>query len=369
VFVGLVSYPLYLWHWPLLAFPTIVGAIDEPGVRISAVALAMLLAVATYGLLERPLRHARTITVPASLMAGSLGCLALGLAIAGGTLRPRLDGPEHADISAAAGDWSYPDGLTRITTPSGIRLYTFGSGTDKVLFFGDSNVEQYWPRVEALVRSAPERRTIIFATVGGCPPIPGVARTDNPRCQGFAQNVVELARDPTIRTVVLAAQWRGHFLTGQISIDGGTPVGPPRAGTPEAKPIFARLRAMVGEMRALGKEVWIVLQIPFGRAPAGWLERGLDGRAEISIRDTPRKNAEANWLPIRDELVAIARDTGAGLIDPMEWLCDEVRCRTRTDDGKLVHYDRAHLRASYVREHATALDATINGPPPSSAKR
>ncbi|MEW5962049.1 MAG: acyltransferase family protein [Pseudomonadota bacterium] len=369
VFVGLISYPLYLWHWPLLAFPTIVGAIDEPGVRATAVALAIVLATATYLLLERPLRHARTVTVPATLMAGSIVCLGLGLMTAVGALRPRLDAPEYADISAAAGDWSYPGAMTRVNAPSGIRLYTYGSGTDKVLFFGDSNVEQYWPRVEVLARAAPERQTVIFATIGGCPPIPGVARSDSPRCQGFAQKVAELARDPTIRTVVLSANWRGHFLTGQISIDGGAPAPPPRIGTPEAAQIFGRLRAMVGEMRAAGKEVWIVLQIPLGRAPTGWLERRLDGSTDIIIRDTPRRNADANWLPIRDALVAIANATGAGIIDPMEWLCDETQCRTRTEDGRLVHYDRAHLRAGYVREHARDIDKTMTFGSATSAQR
>lgn len=363
VFVGLISYPLYLWHWPLLAFPTIVGAIGEPGVRAAAVSLAVGLATATYLLVERPLRHARGRAMPVALMMATLAFLALGLGTYRGVPGPRLDAPEYADISAAAGDWHYPEGLKRVVTSSGLRLHTAGSGADKVLFFGDSNMEQYWPRIEALTRAAPERHTVVFATVGGCPPIPGVIRMDNVNCPGFAERVAEHARDPTIKTVVMAAAWRGYFASKGLSIDGAAPrmIAP---GSPEWKQVFERFSAMVRDMRGRGQDVWIVFQIPPGRAPASWLQRGLDGSLSFTVRDVPRSRAEANWAPIRDELTRIAEANGVGVIDPMDWLCDESRCRTRSSDGKLVYRDGSHLRAQYVREHVTAIDVTVNGRPP-----
>lgn len=58
VWIGLISYPLYLWHWPLLSFAQIIVAhTPSAAVRAGAVALAALLAALTYRLLERPLRH------------------------------------------------------------------------------------------------------------------------------------------------------------------------------------------------------------------------------------------------------------------------------------------------------------------------
>jgi peptidoglycan/LPS O-acetylase OafA/YrhL len=57
VWLGLVSYPLYLWHWPLLAFARIWQAGEPPVlVRMGAVTLALVLAVITYRALERPIR-------------------------------------------------------------------------------------------------------------------------------------------------------------------------------------------------------------------------------------------------------------------------------------------------------------------------
>jgi peptidoglycan/LPS O-acetylase OafA/YrhL len=57
VWFGLISYPLYLWHWPILSFLQIIG--DEtpaPDVRIAAVALSIVLAWMTFKLLEQPIR-------------------------------------------------------------------------------------------------------------------------------------------------------------------------------------------------------------------------------------------------------------------------------------------------------------------------
>jgi peptidoglycan/LPS O-acetylase OafA/YrhL len=57
VWFGLISFPLYLWHWPLLAFLRILGG-DRPSSiqRIAAVLIAIFLAWLTYVFIERPIR-------------------------------------------------------------------------------------------------------------------------------------------------------------------------------------------------------------------------------------------------------------------------------------------------------------------------
>jgi len=58
VWVGLISYPLYLWHWPLLSFAHIVES-GTPAlkIRVAAVLGAVLLAWLTYALIEQPIRR------------------------------------------------------------------------------------------------------------------------------------------------------------------------------------------------------------------------------------------------------------------------------------------------------------------------
>jgi peptidoglycan/LPS O-acetylase OafA/YrhL len=59
VWLGLISYPLYLWHWPLLSFAHIVEShLPAPQIRIGAILAAVVLAWLTYQLLEKPVRHA-----------------------------------------------------------------------------------------------------------------------------------------------------------------------------------------------------------------------------------------------------------------------------------------------------------------------
>jgi peptidoglycan/LPS O-acetylase OafA/YrhL len=75
--IGLISYPLYLWHWPLLSFAAIVnGGIASPTLRISMIAASVVLAFLTYVLVERPIRHRGA--------SAAAVALAIALALTGG---------------------------------------------------------------------------------------------------------------------------------------------------------------------------------------------------------------------------------------------------------------------------------------------
>ena len=60
VWFGLISFPLYLWHWPILSFARIVESeVPSRNIRIAAVVLSIVLAWLTYKLVERPLRFGK----------------------------------------------------------------------------------------------------------------------------------------------------------------------------------------------------------------------------------------------------------------------------------------------------------------------
>jgi peptidoglycan/LPS O-acetylase OafA/YrhL len=74
VWVGLISYPLYLWHWPLLSFAHIrLGDIPPTPLRLTLLAVSVVLAWITYRVVERPIRFGGRIR---------LAVPALGLAMA-----------------------------------------------------------------------------------------------------------------------------------------------------------------------------------------------------------------------------------------------------------------------------------------------
>lgn len=60
VWFGLISFPLYLWHWPLLSFAHIMeNDIPTVEIRIAAVLISIVFAWLTYRLIERPIRFSK----------------------------------------------------------------------------------------------------------------------------------------------------------------------------------------------------------------------------------------------------------------------------------------------------------------------
>ena len=83
VSIGLISYPLYLWHWPLLSFAQILeGGVPAAPLRLALLGLSVVLAWATYRLIEHPVRfgRAKPNAVPVLAAAMSAACAA-GLAV------------------------------------------------------------------------------------------------------------------------------------------------------------------------------------------------------------------------------------------------------------------------------------------------
>jgi peptidoglycan/LPS O-acetylase OafA/YrhL len=63
VWFGLISYPLYIWHWPLLSFSRILSSgVPALEIRIGIVTLSILLAWLTYRFIEQPIRFGKGIT-------------------------------------------------------------------------------------------------------------------------------------------------------------------------------------------------------------------------------------------------------------------------------------------------------------------
>jgi peptidoglycan/LPS O-acetylase OafA/YrhL len=77
VWVGLISYPLYLWHWPLLSFAAIMETkTPSVGIRAIAVAVAFVLAWLTYRFIERPIRFGKRSKTKISVLVFPMMLLA-----------------------------------------------------------------------------------------------------------------------------------------------------------------------------------------------------------------------------------------------------------------------------------------------------
>ena len=76
VWFGLISYPLYLWHWSILSFARIVESeVPSPNIRIAAVVLSIVLAWLTYRFVERPLRFGKHSNAKVAVLVAIMICI------------------------------------------------------------------------------------------------------------------------------------------------------------------------------------------------------------------------------------------------------------------------------------------------------
>jgi peptidoglycan/LPS O-acetylase OafA/YrhL len=215
VFVGLISYPLYLWHWPLLSFLAISNA-STPLLRTGAIALAIALSWVTYRFLEMPVRHSRSsIWMPLAISLGAIAVFAG--AVYKSALPPKSNDPQLAAIDKAANDFVFPIGEPFVFKDQ--TFYRDGASPKTILFIGDSNMQQYAVRLHEVLDKSGNTISAIYATSGGCVPIPGIFRKTHPACQPFAMRAFEFAKSKHFNTVVVAAQWNGYFTSDQIEFD------------------------------------------------------------------------------------------------------------------------------------------------------
>lgn len=111
VWIGLISYPLYLWHWPLLSFANLArGYWPRPDRAIELIAVAILLSIATYRLVERPLRFSPRRRVHALRLLGAMAVItAVGAAIDATGGVPWRFPPELRALAGIADVYSYFD--------------------------------------------------------------------------------------------------------------------------------------------------------------------------------------------------------------------------------------------------------------------
>jgi len=356
VYVGLISYPLYLWHWPILSLArNLYGELPPLGVRVGALAASVVLAWATFEFIEKPIR--RSAAGPAApRIAGLAACVAAlgvyGLLVFGDYARARSDAVPHlAEISAAYSDWHFHGNRT---IP--------GDTNRTVLFFGDSHMQQFLPRVEALMqeKQAARRRTVIFRTRGGCAPVPGIDRPGY-GCDRFVAETFTLAQQPQIQTVIISASWAGFDDRDDYYKVGAEDGRPLKNLTAENDWVMAGFERAIRQLVAAGKEVVIVLSSPYGKQfdPREMAKRdGLDFHVVLH-RTVPRSEVESKSAGVDDLMIRVARRAGASVLDPVDTICNASTCPVLDPKGQPLLKDDSHLRSSFVASHFDAFDRFV----------
>ena len=220
VFVGLISYSLYLWHWPLLVFAwyTKIDALSA-GETAALLTLAMVLATATWRYIEQPFRRTRqpgsslqrpsmTLATTASLLTVfAIGCF--GQVTGGWQSRHR--GYAKPDIRGVE-DYNWVDCVLLGDQPSsawrGDACVLDRGGSHTVLLWGDSFAAHYVP---GLKHTDWMGAAFVQYNQSGCPPVIGVSIPDRPYCAEFNDHAWSIIRQYGVDTVILAARWEYYW--------------------------------------------------------------------------------------------------------------------------------------------------------------
>jgi peptidoglycan/LPS O-acetylase OafA/YrhL len=322
VAIGLISYSLYLVHWPIIVFARYALLRDLQGWEIvAAVAASFVLAYLSYRYVETPFRRPRKPISRPRLFAGTAAILAgvgaLGLVgvWSGGarflhpgfapTAQAETTGPdlwmsqrcflENQDASAWAGDQC---------------VRTHGA-SGNALLWGDSFAAQYIPGLIANQNKL--TRNIVEYTFAGCPPVLSYQSYARPGCADFNARVFGIISRYHIDTVVLSARWdemRERGLQG--------------------------LSDTIDQLRAKGLTVYVIGQSPMFAFDVNVLDyRGAgkdasgDGKWYLSFT---RAQSDA----IR------TASTQAHFVDPLPAFCQGAACRYETPNG-LLFADYGHF--------------------------
>jgi peptidoglycan/LPS O-acetylase OafA/YrhL len=358
VWIGLISYPLYLFHWPILSFARIVSG-DPVSLRLTlgAIALSFVLAAAVYYLVERKWRHARSRwTVTSLVVAFAITGLA-GLAAAGGRISPRSDRAEIAQVLAAMKEkeWNF--------CIPGIRqkrdIFEIGGNGSCTLFAGDSFCGQYLPRLaKVLAEKTAHAPGAILRFEAATPPIPGVLNRSGNAGDRLTQRILQLVENkPKIDRVVIAACWPFYFDQSQSYQINDLALNS-EAGRLAA---LTSLKAFLQVLVSRGKKVTVILDPPSDMrlAPERFLKRSFFGvnlapLPSLSYQDFLNQGSYSIGA-LRESIKVLCIDAGVEVIDPAEGLVVNGLCVAADENGP-IRSDMSHLRASYVREKVRYLD-------------
>jgi peptidoglycan/LPS O-acetylase OafA/YrhL len=355
--IGIISFPLYLWHWPLLAFPRLIaGGEVSSAWRITSVLLSFLLAWLTYRCVEKKLRFHPWKFMPWLLLAvGSGIALLAGVAYFGKGIPERFEFTRKNVQKIGLPVWMA--GTPGCENKFGwkhdnCRYFSMGAPERWILFMGDSHSR-------AMTLAFSDGKDM------GLSPDTGLLALGHASCLEWRwlhhlrsdlscasfEDVLAQATKNKADQIILVARYGIHYEGAGFGVDSDV-LYPASFALPNQAPIdknkaafAASLRATLDAWHMQGKEVVFVHQVPElgfnpvfrGRPLAAYFDD------RNSIDTVSRAMVEDRQRGYRQAVAEILRDyPQVRVFDPMDDLCDEKFCYF-VKDGELLYDDDDHV--------------------------
>lgn len=337
VAIGLISYPLYLWHWPLLAFARIVESETPDAIfRWAALGLSVVLAWLTYQLIEKPIRFgkAKTWVMPV-LLVGMVLVGNAGYNIYSRDGLPFRSAAKIASVNTFTA--AYRQDCTALTKgPDKDDWCNFGlnpTEAPNTVMIGDSFSNAYSPLLAAYARSSHEQ-PFVFRQFGrgGCPTFLGYGPSDCVEIAQIAERYI--ASTPSVHTVIIANDWSQYY-AGKDK-ENAWPNHSETKGS-----FMAAARKNIEHYQAMGKRVVVFLTPPVGSDPRACVPRPMRLTAKDAC-NLSLKDAIAIRGDYQKELLPLLAEKQVKSFEPFPFLCDNSTCKT-FDGTHIFYLDGIHM--------------------------
>lgn len=358
-YLGLSSYSIYLWHWPVFAALIFLGIASHPFAVVSGLVLSVALGTVSLTLIENPVRRVLDpkpgYRTPALILSGffivvtsaTLIYLQQGVA---GRLPPAA---ERAAAEALNVDDRRDECLVRGSAD--FPWCQFGGADIQAVVVGDSHASSLFTVVaEAVQRSESDQYNqqagIYASSFNGCATLlRGSSRDDAAGCRAFNRFLVErLQSVPGDVPLIIANRNSIYHLGGNIRGDDDFERPLVFYGQPQSQPDAQLTQQYTQDLIetachfAEQRTVFLLRPIPemLVDVPRSMARRLLLNRSgEIRIARTAYQQRHAAVWQAQDEA---AGQCGVRILDPTQYLCDSDYCYG-TQNGRPLYYDEDHL--------------------------
>jgi peptidoglycan/LPS O-acetylase OafA/YrhL len=386
VWIGLISYPLYLWHWPLLSFAKIIDPTPPPirgvFVKIVLITIAFALAFTTYRFLEVKIRSSPMPRYAKPLL-GSLG-IACGTALIGAMPAVRVNSVPGDPFAWEETRWRTRSCLERYHLVAALEPFCIDFNpqvSPSMIVLGDSHSNHLMPGLE----KAFPKTGILNIGSGACLPfenVDGYSQLDDAAHRQLCRVTMGTAFDvlrtnKSISTVLLSARGTSYISDHPFQDGEGYRLRSHVDDDDSNITVFVTaLRRTLQELSDLDKRTIIVFDVPIlGFHPKECLHLRTIELFNVIRKPcaVPRNVAMAEQHLYREMVMSeVNKFSKVSIVDPFDVLCDETFCAA-IKDGQVFYRDADHLSvfgSEYVIDRLAIgyPCSTMHAGPPSLAE-
>jgi peptidoglycan/LPS O-acetylase OafA/YrhL len=336
--IGLISYSLYLWHWPVFAYARVyLGRDLNPLETSAAIAVSIVLAIGSWKFIEGPFRRRpnvsslNTLGTAATVLGSLLTVGVAGFMFAGFPQRSTPEGiaVERAIVLSPLVDRCLRERQTEAVTVE-IEGCSWGDGETKAVLWGDSHASAYFVGMARLAEQTGE--TIELWSMRACDPahrgFSGATEAER-ACNAFKTHVLdEVLSNKEVSRVYISGYWASRFydprsdLAARASSRGG------------AQQLTTDLSALVERLSDAGKEIVLLGEPPiFPSGGGSCVQRRAflrEAWQQCAVSREWTDNVSGTVNRVLDEVAK--SHSGVIVFDPLPVFCDESACTPYVHD-------------------------------------